>query len=74
MLKKIVKSGSKEIERKVPTEQIIFDRKLAFDDPRFSRIIRTRTTNRMPNIPLDPVDPWGTFESAFDNANKDNDQ
>ena len=68
---KTVKSGTKTIERKVPTEKILFDRKLAFDDPRFSRIIRTRTTNRMPNVPLDPVDPWGSFETAFENANKE---
>jgi len=74
MEKKIVKSGTKEIERKIPKEQIIYDRKLAFDDARFSRIIRTRTTHRMPNIPLDPVDPWGSFESAFDNANKETEQ
>ena len=68
---KVVKSGAKQIERKIPTEKIVYDRKLAFDDPRFSRIIRTRTTSRLPNIPLDPVDPWGAFESAFNDANKE---
>ena len=68
---KVVKSGAKQIERKIPTERIVYDRKLAFDDPRFSRIIRTRTTSRLPNIPLDPVDPWGAFESAFNDANKE---
>ena len=66
-----VKSGAKEIERKIPTEKIIYERKLAFDDVRFSRIIRTRTSNRMLNVPLDSVDPWGSFEAAFNEANKE---
>ena len=68
---KVIKSGGKEIKRTVPAEKVVFERMLAFDDPRFARIIRTRTTKRMPNIPLDSDNPWGIFEAAFNEANKE---
>ncbi len=66
---KTIKAGGKDIQRSVPVEKIVYERSLAFEDPRFSRIIRTRTAKRMPNILLDSSDPWSSFETAFNEAN-----
>ena len=50
-----------------------YKRKIAFSDPRFAGLIRTRTVNRMSDIPLDGTSPWSAFETAFNDANKGND-
>jgi hypothetical protein len=48
-----------------------YKRKIAFSDPRFAGLIRTRTVNRMSDIPLDGKSPWSAFETAFNDANKE---
>ena len=68
---KTIKSGGKEIQRSIPVEKVVIERMLAFNDPRFSRIIRTRTAKRLLNVPLDSDNPWGSFEAAFNEANKE---
>ena len=72
--KTIKMSNGKEVEKTFHDSVTSYKRKIAFSDPRFAGLIRTRTVNRMSDIPLDGVSPWSQFEEAFNNANKESDQ
>lgn len=69
--KTIKMSNGKEVERTMHDSVTSLKRKIAFSDPRFAGLIRTRTVNRMSDIPLDGTSPWSQFETAFNNANKE---
>jgi len=67
--KTIKMSNGKEVEKTFHDTVTYNKRKIAFSDPRFAGLIRTRTVNRMQDITLDGEDPWSSFETAFNNAN-----
>lgn len=68
--KKTIKmSNGKEVEKTFHETVTSLKRKMAFDDPRFASLIRTRTVNRMTDINLNCSNPWSEFETAFNNAN-----
>lgn len=65
---KTINVGGKEVVRKVTNEVPYTRRYLAFNDPEFANIIRTRTLKPLPDIDLDGPNPWETFSQAFSNA------
>ena len=68
--KKTIKmSNGKEVEKTFHDTVTSYKRKIAFDDPRFASLIRTRTVNRMADVDLNSTSPWTQFETAFNNAN-----
>ena len=69
--KTIKMSNGKQVERTFHDNVTSYKRKIAFEDPRFAGLIRTRTINRMGDIALDGESPWSQFEEAFNNANKE---
>ena len=67
---KIIKmSNGKEVEKTFHETVTSLKRKIAFNDPRFASLIRTRTVHRMADINLNCSNPWSEFETAFNNAN-----
>jgi hypothetical protein len=63
------KVGNKDVTRNVATSKPSIRRYLAFNDPEFSHVIRTRTLRPLPNIELSENDsPWETFSRAFSEA------
>ncbi|MGA1752730.1 MAG: AAA family ATPase [Pontimonas sp.] len=60
--------GAKEIKRQVTKTRPVICRTIAFSDPAFSHLIRTRTLRPMPDVPLDEGNPWETFSRAFKTA------
>ncbi len=62
-------SNGKEVEKTFHDTVTSYKRKIAFDDPRFASLIRTRTVNRMADVDLNSTSPWTQFETAFNNAN-----
>ena len=69
--KTIKMSSGKEVEKTFHDTVTSYKRKIAFSDPRFAGLIRTRTVNRMKDVQLDGS-PWSQFETEFNNANKEN--
>jgi hypothetical protein len=69
--KTIKMSNGKEVEKTFHDTVTSYKRKIAFSDPRFAGLIRTRTVNRMKDVNLDGS-PWSQFETEFNNANKEN--
>jgi len=67
--KTIKMSNGKEVEKTFHDTVTSNKRKIAFDDPRFASLIRTRTVNRMPDVDLNSPNPWASFETAFNDAN-----
>lgn len=61
--------AGKPVTRTIPKIVQRHARALIFDDPAYTRLVRTRTLRRMPNIPLDGPTPWADFERAFSEAN-----
>lgn len=64
----VVKVGQKEITRQVTKTRNVIKRQLAFDDPNYAHLIRTRTLRPMSNVSLNEGNPWEAFSRAFAEA------
>jgi uncharacterized protein (UPF0218 family) len=62
-------AGKQVTQNRTVTKQTI-TRTISFRDPRYLRLIRTRTLKPMQDIDVtSAVDPWGLFEEAYKTAN-----
>lgn len=64
----VVTVGSKSITRQVTKTRNVIKRELAFDDPNYAHLIRTRTLRPMSNVSLNVGNPWEAFSQAFATA------
>ena len=65
-----INAGGKTVVQKVSSMRPSIVRTISFRDPRYIRLIRTRTLKPMPDIDVTgAADPWGLFEEAYKTAN-----